>query len=123
MQPKILTLGNEFIESDSLAIKVANTLKKENPNLEFIHIKDTFKLMEILKEENSQITILDVAQNLTEPKLLNINDLQVNSITTAHDLDAGFVLKLLGNNKNIKIIGIPINGSEKEIKKKVKELI
>jgi Ni,Fe-hydrogenase maturation factor len=102
---KIFCLGNEFISKDSLAKKIGEQLK-EDYNIQ--NIQSSFELMEILKNEDNLI-ILDVVQNLNEVKLLSISDLRQDSILSAHDFDAGFVLKLLGENKKIKIIGIPMS--------------
>lgn len=129
---KILCLGNEFIKEDSLAKKIASQLSKEldEGKFEFININDSFQLMEHIKDmgEDEKIILLDVVWNLKEPAILSIQDLKPESITNAHDFDAGFFLQLLaGENENlkkrIKIIGIPMEGSEEEIKEGVKRVL
>lgn len=111
---KILCLGNEFIKEDSLAKEIANDISDE---FEFINIKDSFELLDYFKNEESLI-ILDVVKDLKDVKILGIDDLSQNKIISAHDFDAGFFLKLLGN-KEIKIIGIPTRGNFDKIKNKV----
>ena len=114
---KLITLGNEFIENDSLAKKVGDLLKD---NYEIIPIKDSFQLMTILNETENPI-ILDVVQNLTEPKIIPTENLRNDSILSAHDFDAGYAIKIV--NKPVKIIGIPMQGNKEDIKQKVLELL
>jgi len=132
MKQKILCLGNEFIKQDSLAKEISKDLQKKSDNkLEFININDSFQLIEHIKNisEDEKIIILDVVQNLKEVKLLNIQDLKSDSITNAHDFDAGFFLQLLTeedkNLKNkIKIIGIPMETkNKKEMTEEVKGIL
>lgn len=103
---RILCLGNEFIEEDSLAKRIGAELASE---FEIIFINDSFQLMEFIKN-NDDFFILDVVSGLDKVRLLNIEDLDNIKIMNAHDFDAGFVLKLFSNQKNIKIIGIPETG-------------
>ncbi len=133
---KILCLGNEFIVKDNLAKKIAYKISNElsKDKFEFINIKDSFQLLDYLtifdkkniqNKNQEKIFILDVVQNILEVKIISIEDLSVESITNAHDFDAGFFLKLL-NPKNIKIIGIPMNISKNkvnEIKESVKKIL
>jgi len=84
---KILCLGNEFIESDSLAKRIAKELEKELKDFEFVMIKDSFQLIEYLKEE---VIILDVVEGLEEVREIKIEDLKPSNIMNAHDFDAGF---------------------------------
>lgn len=114
---KILCLGNEFIEEDSLAKIVGNKLKEE---FEVIDIRDSFQLMGIF-EEKGEFVILDVVDKLEKVILLEIDDLKSDSILSAHDFDAGQVLKLL--KPDVKIIGIPMKGDECEILKSVRDLL
>jgi len=110
---KLITLGNEFIENDSLAKKIGELLKDK---FEIINIKDSFQLMTILNEEKNP-TILDVVQDLQEPKIIPTENLRNDSILSAHDFDAGYAIKLV--DKPVKIIGIPMRGYAEEIKQKV----
>lgn len=114
---KIICLGNEFIEEDSLAKNIGKRLKND---FEIINIKDSFQLISILNDD-SDFVLLDVVQGLDKVCLLEIKDLKKDTITSAHDFDAAYVLKLL--NKDIKIIGIPTTGDLEEIKREVIQLI
>ncbi len=119
---KILCLGNEFIKQDSLAKEISKELEKEMKKLEFIMLKDSFQLIEYLGN-NSEIIIIDVVKKLEKTRILSIEELESNSILTAHDFDAGFFLKLLGDEKKIKIIGIPMKGDFSEIRQDVKNML
>lgn len=127
---KILCLGNEFIKEDSFAKSVGSLLEREG--FEIVNIKDSFELLNYLPahpptEGKEGIVILDVVSGINQVKELNVDDLKVGSITTAHDFDAGFFLKLLSDGgesgKNIKIIGIPMKGDVERISGEVKELL
>jgi len=119
---KILCLGNEFIKEDSLGKKVAKELADEvndKSDVDIINIKDSFELVDYLQDKDKdEFVILDVVLGLGEVRLLEIDDLQQDSILSAHDFDAGFFLKLLGS-KDIKIIGIPMRGDVGRIKEEV----
>ena len=119
MKTKIICLGNEFINEDSLAKKVGDLLKDD---FEVVNIKSSFELISILNS-NKDIVILDVVLGLSNVKEISINELRTDSIVSAHDFDASFVLKLIGENKKIKIIGIPMNGDVEKIKDDFLELI
>lgn len=121
MKNKILCLGNEFIEEDSFALKVAEQLSMEFPEIHFINVKDSFQLMEFLNVYDDVI-VLDVVSGLKEVKILGVDDLQENKIMTAHDFDAGFVLRLF-ENKSLRIVGIPMKGNINIIKGNIKKLI
>jgi len=121
---KILCLGNEFIKQDSLAKKIG---KKLRDSFEVVDIKNSFQLIDILKEDKSdEFVILDVIEGLNKVRILDIDDLQENKILTAHDFDAGIVLKLL--KPNVKIVGMPMQDREEridesQILREVKEII
>lgn len=119
MKPKILSLGNEFIKEDSLAKEIGDEFLKEGYNI--VNIKDSFQLMQEVNSKE-EIIILDVVENLNEVKLLSSDELQDNKIITAHDFDAGFVLKLF-KNKKIKIIGIPMTGKIKIIGETIRNIL
>ncbi len=114
---KILTLGNEFVEGDSLAKEIGELLKKD---FEVVNVKDSFELMSLLNSKKDFV-ILDVVQGLNHVKEISINNLRNDSILSAHDFDAGYVLKLIG--KDIRIIGIPQEGNKEDILEEVLELL
>lgn len=132
---KIVCLGNEFVEGDTLAKEVGELLKDD---FEIINVKDSFELMGALSErvddrvqEIENLVILDVVQGLEEVCELKVGDLRVDSITSAHDFDAGFVLALFGHDsgepklmgEDVRIIGIPMKGDVEKIRDEVLELI
>lgn len=119
MKPKIICLGNEFVKEDSLAKKVGDLLKND---FEIVNIKNSFELISILNS-NENLLILDVVLDLNNVKEISVNDLRTDSIISAHDFDAGFILKLIGKNKNIRIIGIPMQGDLEKIREDIKKLI
>jgi Ni,Fe-hydrogenase maturation factor len=115
---KILCLGNEFVKEDSFAKQVAQGLLGD---FEVVNIKDSFELMSHVQDDKENLVILDVVDKLESVKELSVDDLQENNILTAHDFDAGFVLKLIG--KGIKIIGIPMKGEVEIVREQVKEIL
>lgn len=121
MKNKILCLGNEFIQEDSFALKVAGQLSKEHPEINFINVKNSFQLMEFLNVYDN-VVVLDVVSGLNEVKILGVDDLQENKIMTAHDFDASFVIRLF-ENKSLRIIGIPMKGNITIIKERIKKLL
>jgi hypothetical protein len=114
---KIICLGNEFLEIDSLAKKVGVLLKE---TYEIIDIKDSFQLMTVLQETPNPI-LLDVVKDLKEVQIIQQEKITSNAIISAHDFDVGYVLKLIG--KDVKIIGIPMTGDAREIAEEVKKLV
>lgn len=114
---KIVCLGNEFVEEDSLAVEVGVLLSEE---YEVVNLKDSFELMGIVSGKDDFV-ILDVVEGLSEVLRLRVDDLRGNSFVSAHDLDAGYVLKLL--DVEVKIIGIPIKGDAGVIAGEVREMI
>ncbi|MCW8965994.1 MAG: hypothetical protein OQK82_04800 [Candidatus Pacearchaeota archaeon] len=115
---KVLTLGNEFIEEDSLAKKIGKVLEKD---FEIINIDNSFELMTTLNEISDEIVLLDVVKDLDKTQIIPVDKLQNDSILSAHDFDVGYVLKLIG--KDVRIIGIPMKGDVEEIGRDVKEML
>lgn len=119
---KVYYFGNSFLKEDSLAIKVCNKLKKHfqniNSNLEFQQIKDTFQLID-LDFKNS--VIIDVAEGLKEISWLSQKNLVQGTISSLHDFDLSFFLKL--TKKKVKILGIPKDYNEKKALKEVKDIL
>jgi len=115
-------LGNEFVEKDTLAIKIAEKLKDKYKKIKFKKI-ETFDDMINIKDK---YYFMDVCEGISKARL--INDIaifeNIRSITS-HDLDFGFFLKLndeLGEINKINIICLP-QKPYKEIENDVDELI
>ena len=115
---KLLYFGNPYIEKDNLAIKTAEKLKKEFPEINFLHVQDTFQLLDL---DLSDAILLDVVQSIKEVSVINQNEITSGRISTTHDFDLGFFLKL--TNKKIKIIGIPQFYDENLAFDKVKSIL
>ena len=112
---KILTFGNPLLEQDSLPLKILPTLRQQFPNHTFLHIDPT----ENLEQYGPKLIILDTVQNIDKITILtSIEQLRANKVYSMHDFDLALNLKLLkklGKIKSVKIIGIPMNTTEKEI--------
>ncbi len=115
---KILYFGNKFLEQDNLAVKICERLKQEMQNIEFKEIKNTFQLID---EDLEDFILIDVVQDLKDVKWINVDDLKVDKISTIHDFDLGFFLKL--KNKDVKILGIPQDGCFDRILNGVRKII
>ncbi|MBS3088454.1 hypothetical protein J4402_01605 [Candidatus Pacearchaeota archaeon] len=115
---KVLYFGNPYIKEDSLAIKVAEKLKKEFLGIEFLYVQDTFQLIDM---DLSNSILLDVVQSIKDVSLINQDNIISSRISTTHDFDLGFFLKL--TNKKVKIIGIPQFYDEEKAVDKVKAIL
>ena len=116
----IYIFGNEYLEEDSFAWKVAGELKGMN----FVPCRSPDDLLDV---EDDQITILDVVKGTDD--VVIITDaalLKTRNMVSLHDFDLGFFLNLmreLGMDKKLKIIGVPTKGDVAAIAKKVKACI
>ncbi len=119
----LLCFGNELIEQDSLAKKLADKIKMKD--VEVIKCNDPEECFEAFRKK--EIFILDVVKNLKEVKLIkDLNKLKTHSLDTLHDFDLAFFLKLMketGQMKDIKIIGIPMEGDEDKLVKKIESIL
>lgn len=115
---KIYCFGNEYIEQDSMAKKIADSLEIEG--VEFIKADS-------IEGISGDLVILDVVKGITEVKMIdNIDKIKEFYPVSAHDFDLGTELKLrkaVGETNSVKIIGVPMEGDIEEIKEKVKHLI
>lgn len=116
---KIFCFGNEFLKEDSLAKEISSELKI--PGVEFIKCNSFDELA-----YEDEIWIMDVS-NVNEVTLLqDIEKIKSRKISTLHDFDLGFFLKLLKklNKKlNVNIICIPKKGDKKKISKGIENLL
>lgn len=115
---KIYCLGNEDIEFDSMAKKIAESL--QITGVEFLKTDS-------LDAATGDIIILDVIKGMTDVVLIeNIDKIRDFYPVSAHDFDLGTELKLkkaIGEINSVKIIGVPMQGNIEEIKEKVKNII
>ena len=120
---KILVFGNPLVKKDSLALRVADKLKKESPEIEF----KEFDTAESLEKEGREITILDVVEGLEKVEVIrDLNKISRCNIFSLHDFDLSYELNLLQKTKLIEkfqIIGIPPQLKEKETLNQVKKIL
>ena len=121
---KIYISGNKLVKKDSLPLKIMPKLRKHFPEIEFKELDPT----ENLPSEN--LIVIDTILGINKVKIFSdIDSFKSASSYSVHDYDFLFELKLnkkLGKLKNIKILGIPANFSEKEafdqLKKEIEKL-
>jgi Ni,Fe-hydrogenase maturation factor len=116
---KLYVFGNEYLEQDSLARKVASCLE----DIELVHSRSPDDLL----EAEGEMIILDVAKGITEPRLItDTSKLKAANIVSMHDFDLGYFLRLLdelGTPKKVKIIALPQNGDPLALSKQVQQWI
>ena len=107
--------GNPMLDFDNLPIRVAPKLRKLFPNINFV-VADPNENIEPL---NGELTIIDAVEGIDKVMLIDdLRQLKTEKIYSLHDFDLAFNLKLLqkiGKLNKIKIIGVPMEGNEKEI--------
>lgn len=122
---KILVFGNRLVKKDTLALKLIPFLKKEFPQIEF----KEFDSIEDIQNEGSVIYIIDTVEDIANVIIIsNIDQIEVpNNFYTIHDMDLGYMLKLMKKVNMIErviIFGIPMNGiSKMKILNQLKEKI
>lgn len=117
---KLYVFGNEYLEGDKLSREVSEYLG----DCKIVHCRSPDELLEA---EEDEIFILDVVKNIKEPVIIDdVNKIKTSKMVSLHDFDVGFFLNLIkemGIDKKIKIIGIPQQGNVKEIAKMVESYI
>lgn len=122
---KILVFGNPLVEKDKLPLELIPYLTKRFPEIEF----KEFDSIEDLQNEGSVIYIIDSVENIENVTIIyNIDQIEIsNSLYTIHDMDLGYMLKLMKKVNMIDkviIFGIPINTLSKiEILNQLEEKI
>lgn len=109
----VCVFGNEFLEDDSLAGKVAKHL---DAKVVYCTSPDDLLLVD------EDFVILDVVKGISKPVLItDVHQLKTRTLVSLHDFDVGYFLHLLDEleKKSIRIIGIPIRGDPEEIARKV----
>jgi hypothetical protein len=118
---EILVFGNPDILEDSLAPEISKKLQLEG--ISFRHLEDPQRLLEM----EGDIVIMDVAKGVKRPVVLeDVSKIEKRGISSLHDFDLGFVLKLragLGRKGKIRIIALPKGKSYSDIKDDVKSII
>ena len=113
----MLCFGNEFVEEDSLAKKLADELKLDG--VEFIKCDS-------LNGINGDVVVLDVVKGIDDVRLIPLEKIKDFHPVSMHDFDLGTELKLrksVGEINNVTIIGIPMQGNKEDIKQGITKLI
>ncbi len=112
--------GNEFLEYDSLAKRLVDHIDSK---IEIIKADDP---SEIFLEEKT-IVIIDVVKGIDDIVVFDdISKLRESRISSMHDFDLGYFLKLMKSIDQIGrvvIIGIPMKGDEDSLRKKLRETL
>lgn len=123
MKKTVLVFGNPYLAGDDMAVKVAEGMKL--PGVVFRHCLKAEEILDHLGE--SPLYILDTVKGLKKVKTFkDVSAFKSKESITVHDLDAGFLLRILKESSNlagVKIIGVPEKGNNKSIKKEVAELL
>lgn len=110
---KVYIFGNQDLEIDNKAFKVAEKLGGKVNGVEFVTIKPNEDLPFAGERE---VVIMDTIYGLSEIKVINEKNLdkfELSPRNSVHDFDLGFQLKYLkklGKLGKVKIIGLPMNG-------------
>lgn len=117
----LYVFGNDFLEYDNFTGKVADCLK-EKVNVIKCSSPDL-----LLDSKSREILIMDILKDAPKPVIINdISRIKAGKILSLHDFDVGFFLNLMkrmGMDRKIKIIGIPDNGSAQKIALEVEKWI
>jgi len=110
---KIHVFGSDY-KGDDIAPRVAADLKNIMDD-EFIYSNDPTDLM-----EEDEFVVLDAVKDLQKVTIFtNVDNFADMSISSLHDFDLGFFLKLahsMGMKKKITVIGLPMEGDYEQIK-------
>jgi Ni,Fe-hydrogenase maturation factor len=105
---QVFVFGNEYIEQDKAAKSLMPLLQERFDKIDFIPCTTPEQLLEAGEDT---IRILDVVKGIEKPIIIeNVEQLKTNKLISLHDFDVAFFLNLmkeLGIQKNIKILGIP----------------
>ena len=116
---KVYVFGNEFLNEDAMAPRVASFLHGIIP----VYCTSPEQLM----DAGNTLIILDVVRNISKPALLtSIEKIKTRSLLSMHDFDVGFFLSLMdrmGMKKTVKIIGLPPIGDPQRFAREVQPWI
>lgn len=120
---RVLCFGNEFVESDLLALKVADEVRIEG--IEFVKCESPDDISDYI--ESGRVAIMDVARGIKKVEILrDLDNLLMQSLCTCHDFDLAFHLKLLreiGELNEVIIIALPMNANLPIVEKELRSLI
>ncbi|RME53850.1 hypothetical protein D6783_00570 [Candidatus Woesearchaeota archaeon] len=110
---ELFVFGNEWVERDSGAYCVVKELEKRG--VLCTHVKDPQELLPRL-ERGDRVVILDVAEGVEEPVVVERLDLlETGRVSSLHDFDLAFFLKLLKEvgvvkEEQVTIVAVPVSG-------------
>jgi hydrogenase 3 maturation protease len=121
----LLAFGNPYINEDSLAITIADSIIKDK--IKGLEVVKCISPEEVINYTDKDFYILDVVKDLEEVMIIDdIDRLKGEGMVSLHDFDLGFFLKLMkktGKLDKVNIIGIPQQGDIKSIKEKVLDVL
>ncbi|MFH1544926.1 MAG: hypothetical protein ABIE23_02440 [archaeon] len=123
---KVFVFGNPLLEKDSIALKAGKELEKELKGMEFYFIHEPEEMDELSEREWKELVILDAVEGIKEVRIIPLEKLVKERKVTAHDLDLGFYLQLkkkLGELKEVKIIGIPMEMKKEKAVEETRKLL
>jgi len=118
----IYVFGNPLVKEDSLPLKLADSLRKEFPELDFKEF-DTVEDLILEKE----LHILDTVKVIRKVELIeDLDRIITDKVFSLHDFDLSYNLKLFKRMKmidKIRIFGVPEKISHKKALEQLKSLI
>lgn len=123
---KVFVFGNALLEGDSIAVEVGKELEKELKEREFCFLSEPEEMDELSGREWKELVILDAVEGIKEVRIIPLEKIVKERKVTAHDLDLGFYLQLkkkLGELKEVKIIGIPMEMKKEKAVKEARKLL
>lgn len=125
MKKTVLYLGNPVLGSDSKPLQLIPLLQKKFPQINFLHYDPTEELPEATPDQD--LIIIDTVIGITKVQVMHhLDNLSLSPRNSVHDFDLVINLKLmkkLGKIKGVKIIGIPAQGDDNEIIKRIEKLM
>lgn len=120
---RMLVFGNPLAEKDSAAVRIADRLDGKVAGIEFVK----FDAAEDLEKEGEELVIMDVVAGLKEPRLIELEELELSSKPISlHGFDLLWTLLLLkkiGKIKKATIIGVPAKKGVRESLPEVERLL
>jgi len=108
----VFVFGNEDVDFDNNAIKVAKELEGKISGIKFVFVKPNEDLP---FTDGGRVVIIDTVDGLHAVTVMGDSDIDKLSVVrgkTAHDFDLGFqlrYLKKIGKLGEVTIIGLPMN--------------
>jgi Ni,Fe-hydrogenase maturation factor len=105
----VYIFGNPLLDFDSMPVKLIPELQNALPQFNFIHQDPNDNLCPV----DGELIIIDSVAEITEIKILtDISQIETSPRFSMHDLDLGFILKLMqkiGELKKVTIICVPMD--------------